>query len=903
VKTRTALLGLLSMASLLYRGSDMAASAEEAEPKPKVRYQEVKADFTKGKIAGLLPTSAGLALRNGAMHGTFESEPFEAPFPFVSFGARWKAIYPLELSIRVRGSRDGLNWSDWQTISIDDDLADANKSGTSIGSLIYLGPSTRFIEYALEIRESSVRPSRPLSDLTFAFIDPGETPTEALKDIARKTEASSSAVSLPPVVSRVAWGCPDGESSPQWSPQYTTVSHLIVHHTVNQNGTVDWPALVRSIWADHTYNRQWGDIGYNYLIDPNGTVYEGRAGGDNVVGAHFSCRNANTMGVGMLGTFSAVSPTAAALNSLENLLAWKAGQRSLDPLGISYHPGTALNLFTISGHRDSNASPYVPYLCPGEYSSGTNCPGDSLYSLLPSIRTAVHDRLGGGNANVSVSLAANPTSGTVPVNGVSLTASVTGSTQQTINYTFYCDRTDTGVNITFPYDAKFDGTFTNPLTVSGLCDYPTVGTHTAKVIAEQGLGAAQSQAQVKVSQVPQTCNSLVLARNDSAGGGLPTASPAKSVGCTSGQYTAGQLIQLTAYPAIGWSVGGWNGTQNDTSTSTMNTMVMPASSTYVSVIYAYTPPTGAVRVDGSLDGVPWSGPVSFSLQGPSPYNGNWVTTLGNGLIVGYYALFYYGGGPSGASLTSITPSSYQYLAPGSGIAFSFNFTTPPGYPVNVVTGPADSITQTSAVLHGSANPNGAATSGLFVLFGPYPYPRFTSNSVSLGSTKTDQQFAVEVSGLTCGTRYEYLADAINAFGESNGGAPSFETAACGTHLAADFYTLTPCRVLDTRDPNDPNHPAIQAGEVRVPVFAGRCGIPSTATAVSVNVTVVNPSTTGSLSLSPVVSTSTSTISFGPGQVRANNAVIGLNEAGGLAVFCGMPFGAVDYIVDVNGYFQ
>jgi hypothetical protein len=154
---------------------------------------------------------------------------------------------------------------------------------------------------------------------------------------------------------------------------------------------------VRSIWSYHTYDNDWGDIGYNYLIDPNGVVYEGRAGGDNVIGAHFSCQNGGTMGVCVLGTYTSVSPTTAALSSLKQLLAWKAEQRSIDPLGSSYHSGTHLTLANICAHRDANPANPI-YSCTPK--STTTCPGDNLYGLLPGIRTDVYKLINGGTVSV-----------------------------------------------------------------------------------------------------------------------------------------------------------------------------------------------------------------------------------------------------------------------------------------------------------------------------------------------------------------------------------------------------------------------------------------------------------------------------------------------------------------------
>jgi hypothetical protein len=126
---------------------------------------------------------------------------------------------------------------------------------------------------------------------------------------------------------------------------------------------------------------------------------------------------------------------------------------------------------------------------------------------------------------------------------------------------------------------------------------------------------------------------------------------------------------------------------------------------------------------------------------------------------------------------------------------------------------------------------------------------------------------------------------------------------CATPLA--FHTLTPCRVIDTRGPGGPlGAPALTAKTTRTFAVAGNCGVPASAAAISVNVTVAQSTTAGDLRLFaggaslPLVST----INYGAGQTRANNAVTSLG-ATGLAVRCDQPSGTVEAIVDVNGYFQ
>ena len=177
----------------------------------------------------------------------------------------------------------------------------------------------------------------------------------------------------PSVVSRTEWGCPDGQNSPRWPPEYYPVTHVIIHHTATTNVAIDWAKEVYKRWEYHANTKGWGDIGYNYLIDSNGVIYEGRAGGDDVIAGHAYGHNKGTMGIAFLGTFSTVEPTSAALRSAQALIAWKCAQRNIDPLesGTDF-AGTYYNY--IAGHRDVSV---------------TECPGDKLYNLLPIIRQSV----------------------------------------------------------------------------------------------------------------------------------------------------------------------------------------------------------------------------------------------------------------------------------------------------------------------------------------------------------------------------------------------------------------------------------------------------------------------------------------------------------------------------------
>lgn len=281
-----------------------------------------------------------------------------APFAFSALGSKWTEGDPP----RIRTSADGLSWSEWRSVQLSHDLADE-----PTGNLLFFDPPQAYVEVD----------SVP-AGLRLVFIDPGASPL-------RKSRVNGA---KPDMVSRTEWGCPDGENF-RGTPTYTQVTHFIVHHTGDSYPTKDYPAWIRAIWTYHVFSNGWSDIGYNYLIDPEGTIYVGRAGGDNVLGAHFSCQNGGTMGVSLLGTYTSVRPAPATLDSLYSLLAWRAGVLNIDPLGITFHKGMNQNLDNISGHRDGNNSP--------QSCTRTECPGDAFYPALPEVRKQVAARIAAAN--------------------------------------------------------------------------------------------------------------------------------------------------------------------------------------------------------------------------------------------------------------------------------------------------------------------------------------------------------------------------------------------------------------------------------------------------------------------------------------------------------------------------
>ncbi|MBN2100974.1 N-acetylmuramoyl-L-alanine amidase [Candidatus Dojkabacteria bacterium] len=203
------------------------------------------------------------------------------------------------------------------------------------------------------------------------------------------------------IISRDQWGASfspdiDDPSRFTWEPAYHPVSRIVVHHTAGSNYPSDPAAVVRSIYLYHAETRGWGDIGYNYLIDHRGNIYEGKAGGDEVFAYHaFTEANAMSIGISLLGDFTYYNPTYAAQSSLIKLMAEKAAFYNFDLKYSNGNLGKWLDSsYTVFGHRDTWFWCYEghssDYRCPSGDQwiiNATACPGDKLRNLLSSTLT------------------------------------------------------------------------------------------------------------------------------------------------------------------------------------------------------------------------------------------------------------------------------------------------------------------------------------------------------------------------------------------------------------------------------------------------------------------------------------------------------------------------------------
>ena len=196
------------------------------------------------------------------------------------------------------------------------------------------------------------------------------------------------------VTTREEWGA--NPAYLNWRPNYVPADHVIVHHTA---GTNDYtpeqsPSIVRGIYYYHAVVLGWGDIGYNFLVDKYGQVFEGRYGtldsdpGTMVVGGHAYGANTGTMGISMMGNYSSTDPSEIQIERVGQMAGWFLGRAGVvDAYGSSrftfratqkYRRGQTIDLDVISAHRD------VGY---------TTCPGDAGYSMMDPIRSAAQDQI------------------------------------------------------------------------------------------------------------------------------------------------------------------------------------------------------------------------------------------------------------------------------------------------------------------------------------------------------------------------------------------------------------------------------------------------------------------------------------------------------------------------------
>jgi hypothetical protein len=313
----------------------------------------------------------------GVVPGDFEgatSRVLRAPRRFDLLGVRGPAALRGRFEVRVR--RRGATWSPWVALAVHGDHAPDTGTGERASDPVWAGGCD----------ELQLRTSLPLrGELRVHFVSVPAAGRRSPVARAAAAPRQQAAPGTPPtIIPRAAWGA--AAVPPRAAPDYGVVQMAFVHHTVTANDyTPDQSAsMVLAIAKYHRDTNGWNDIGYNFLVDQYGQVFEGRAGGIDqaVIGAQAQGYNSQSTGVAVLGTFTAVPIPEAAMASIAQLLGWKLTLHGVPCEGgltiISgggslnrYSSGTPVAMQRISGHRDGDS---------------TECPGDALYAQLPELR-------------------------------------------------------------------------------------------------------------------------------------------------------------------------------------------------------------------------------------------------------------------------------------------------------------------------------------------------------------------------------------------------------------------------------------------------------------------------------------------------------------------------------------
>jgi N-acetylmuramoyl-L-alanine amidase len=334
------------------------------------------AGMASALLGGGPVTSRGVGTLSG------ESAPIRAPRRFALAGIEWSS--PRAASIELRAQALNGSWSPWVTASALGHDGDGQPSHARLfGEPVWTGP-------AIGVQ---LRSDRPVLGVRVHFVSAAAPAASAAAAPPRATPVLDAGPGQPPIIARRAWA---GGARATHLPEYGHIKLAFVHHTVNPNGYGPGavPAMLRAIFDYHVHVRGWWDIGYNFIVDGYGRIWEGRAGGIDmpVVGAQAGAYNTESTGVAMLGDFMNVVPRPAAMQALEQLLAWKlslhgvpaTGRASVivephDAFYTRFAPGARVSLPRISGHRDGDL---------------TDCPGNALYARLASVRAQVSQLAG-----------------------------------------------------------------------------------------------------------------------------------------------------------------------------------------------------------------------------------------------------------------------------------------------------------------------------------------------------------------------------------------------------------------------------------------------------------------------------------------------------------------------------
>lgn len=339
------------------------------------------------------------------------SAPIETPIPFSMVGFELPdGVEQIEARARVEGA-----WTEWFETELQDieegpdpdtaEFAGADEAITRLTDPLWMGEAD-----ALQIRlPGDGDPTEVRATLIDSLGMSEGLVTRVTRHLtARPAAVAEADTAAPRIRTRAQWGA--DESIRKGSPSYAAnARYVVIHHTAGGNNYTQAQAdgVVRGIYSWHVNGNGWSDVGYQFMVDKFGTIYEGRFGGVDraVIGAHAGGWNTGSFGVSLLGNYNDATPTSAAMRSFASLIAWKYRVHGIDPSPSARTVANNQTIPTLVGHRNVRGSTYQ-----ANPSTTTDCPGQNFYVRLGTLRNNI-DAAYAAAASIPVPAGAIPVTG------------------------------------------------------------------------------------------------------------------------------------------------------------------------------------------------------------------------------------------------------------------------------------------------------------------------------------------------------------------------------------------------------------------------------------------------------------------------------------------------------------
>jgi hypothetical protein len=882
-------------------GAATLAVAQPAGARP------VSAPLRAARPAPVAPTISLVALtgRGGAPAGGVRIAatsagrvlltPARATARYETLGVTWDPA-PARTAVaapdvRVRTRTNGA-WSAWREVHQSEEAtgnpgAEGGPGVRGGTDPLWVGPSD-----GVQVRVTAAAGGRLPSGLRAELVDPGRSPYDALAGEAggsfRAGAVRPAMAGRPAIATRAAWGADERRvrTAPTVLP---TIVAGVVHHTAGENGygRAQVPGIIRGDFAYHL-SRGWSDIGYNFLVDRFGRVWEGRGGGVDrpILGAHTGGFNTDTFAVSVLGNLDVARPSPATVEAIARVMAWKLDLYHRDPLGSvvltargargttsRYRDGTRVRMPVILGHRNVGQS-----ACPGRY----------LYPALPAIRR----RAAAIMKAALLEPRATPATRVHGTGGAQVTA--TALTGQ--NWRLVVREGCTGrVVASTSGRARARSRFTVRWSGRDGAGWARPGSYLLELTSRSGSAAARPFV-TSVLVVPRDPPPQPAGPMATGGGGYVPVAPFTALDTRRGVAPLGPGGRADV------AVLGRGGIPASGVTSVVVETVSICA-TRNTALAAF--PTG--RRAWGTHALHLPRPLTRSAVAVVPVGANGLISVRNDLgvsdvivdVLGYHT----SDGTAGAGLVPARARLYDSRVAGAGplragVARTIELPAVRGVPATSMRAVLLDVTVVGAASSGALEIRpGAASSGIAARLhhpagGPY-----------------DGLLPVAVSGgrvtLRSSTPVQVLVDAVGYYPaaplEPSPTASPAPSASPGTSGGGRRYTgVAPVRLADTRTSRTGDLPA---GGVRAMRVTGVGGVPADASAVLVNVVGIRPAGVTRLTTWPMGRPGelATALRIAPGDVRANLVVVPVGDRGGIAV--GAPDAAAGVVVDLVGWYR